>query len=243
VAVRLLCAEGQFWRKNLLNWRMEMKAENQGKLNRRDLLTKTAPACAMACLGLTKVPGLFAGTTDTLTQEVHKFDVTQEVELSGRRSIQMRRDEFFQLIRNVRSEMGDDALIRLLKVHSAAKGRQAGESLAARSPDTSFETWAATFRPPNYANRLTHEIVVDTDTVFEWRVTECIWAEIHREAGLDGEIGHAAICNMDYYWPTAFNPNIIMERDRTLMQGHDHCNHRYVDTGGGVGEGRGDEVV
>ena len=45
-----------------------------------------------------------------------------------------------------------------------------------------------------------------------------------------GEIGHAAVCNMDYYWPPAFNPDLIMERDKTLMQGHDHCNHRYIDT-------------
>jgi hypothetical protein len=34
---------------------------------------------------------------------------------------------------------------------------------------------------------------------------------------------------MDYYWPPAFNPNFRMERTKTLMQGHDECNHRYVD--------------
>jgi hypothetical protein len=37
---------------------------------------------------------------------------------------------------------------------------------------------------------------------------------------------------MDYYWPAAFNPNFTMERSGTLMQGDDHCNHRYVDTRG-----------
>jgi len=26
------------------------------------------------------------------------------------------------------------------------------------------------------------------------------------------------------------NPDFIMERDKTLMQGDDHCNHRYIDT-------------
>ena len=64
--------------------------------------------------------------------------------------------------------------------------------------------------------------------MFELRVTECLWAAVFKDAGLDGEIGHAAVCNMDYYWPTAFNPNISMERDQTLMQGFDCCNHRYL---------------
>ena len=70
--------------------------------------------------------------------------------------------------------------------------------------------------------------VEDTENAFELKVTECIWASVFRDAGLDGEIGHAAVCNMDYTWPTTFNPKFKMERDRTLMQGHDHCNHRYV---------------
>jgi len=86
----------------------------------------------------------------------------------------------------------------------------------------------AQFRPPRYANSLTHEVVEDTANAFELRVTECLWATVFREAGLDGEIGHAAVCNMDYTWPKAFSANIKMERNRTLMQGHDHCNHRYL---------------
>jgi len=54
--------------------------------------------------------------------------------------------------------------------------------------------------------------------------------ERQRENSLDGEIGRAAVCTMDYHWPTAFNSDFIMERDKTLMQGHDRCNHRYIDT-------------
>jgi hypothetical protein len=54
---------------------------------------------------------------------------------------------------------------------------------------------------------------------------------VFRDFGMVGELGLAALCNMDYHWPTAFNRNFKMQRDRTLMQGHDHCNHRYLDTG------------
>ncbi len=209
-----------------------MKAGNGENLNRRELLTRTAPACAMACLGLWKVPEALAATTEICGQEVHKFDVTRNVEMSVRRTIQMENTELLNFIRNIRAEIGDQELIRLLNLHSSAVGRQVGRQQAQNSPDTEFQTFVATFRPPRYANSLTHEVVEDSETAFELRVTECVWASVFREAGLDGEIGHAAVCNMDYYWPAAFNPKFTMERSCTLMQGDDHCNHRYVDTGG-----------
>jgi hypothetical protein len=182
----------------------------------------------MACLGVWNVPRAFNEAARAGEQQVHKFDVKRQVELSRKQNIQM---EFYQLarfIRNVRPTIGDEEMIRLLNIHSEAVGRQAGERQAQNSSDTEFQTFVATFRPPRYANSLTHEVVEDTEYAFQLRVTECVWASVFREAGLDGEIGHAAVCNMDYHWPTAFNPRFSMERDRTLMQGHDHCNHRYL---------------
>ena len=205
-----------------------MKTEEGKNLNRRQLLTRTAPACALGCLGLWRAPELLAGMTDLPLQQVHKFDKAQEVELSVKRQTQMQYSQLINFIRNVRAEIGDEELIRLLKVHSSAVGRQAGERQAQRSPDTNFQTFVATFRPPRYASSLTHEIVEDTEDAFELRVTECVWASVFRDAGLEGEIGHAAVCNMDYAWPTSFNPNIKMVRTHTLMRGQDHCNHRYV---------------
>ena len=208
-----------------------MKIDKREKLNRRELLTRVAPACALACVGLSRCPEVLAGTTQPPGQEVHKFDVPQGVELSRRERVRMDHSRFIDFIWNIRDEVGDEELIRLLNIHSAARGRRAGERQAENSPDTEFQTFVATFRPPRYAQTITHEVVEDSENVFELRVTECLLAATFRDAELDGEIGNAAVCNMDYHWPTAFNPDFKMERDRTLMQGHDHCNHRYINTG------------
>jgi len=207
-----------------------MTIKNGTPLDRRELLTRTAPACAMTCLGMLKARQLFAATTESIDQEVHKFDVPREFQLSRRRYIRLENTKFIDFVQDVRSELGDRELIRLLEIHSAALGRRAGERQAANSPDRNFQTFVATFRPPRYVNSLTHEVVEDTERAFGLRVRECIWAEVFREAGLDGEIGHAAVCNMDYYWPTAFHPDLRMERTKTLMRGDDHCNHRYINT-------------
>ena len=42
------------------------------------------------------------------------------------------------------------------------------------------------------------------------------------------DIGFAAVCFADYALPQAFNPKIKLIRDKTLMQGHEFCNHKYT---------------
>lgn len=208
-----------------------MNESGEKGLDRRDFLTKAMPACAVACLGLGRLLGTAgAGNKLAFQDEPHKFDAKLDQLITYRQQVGMQYANMIDFIKTVRAELGDKELIRMLKIYSANNGRQVGERQASNAPDTSFQTFVKTFRPPRYANTLTHEIVEDTEKAFQLRVTECLWATTFRSAGVDGEIGHAAICNMDYYWPTAFNPNLKMERDKTLMQGHDHCNHRYLDT-------------
>ena len=204
-------------------------------IGRRDLLTRTVPACAMAWLGLCKLQsvGICAGAPQRQGQQQqgqHKFDVPKELTMSERQRTERENGEFIRFIKTLKEELGEDEIIRLLNIYSADYGRAIGEMQAERMPDTSFKTFVSQFRPPRYSSILTHEVIEDTEKAFELRVTECLIAEVFHANGVGGEIGHAAVCNMDYYWPTAFNPNLKMERNRTLMQGHDHCNHRYIDT-------------
>jgi len=203
---------------------------NDFKLDRRDLLTRAVPACAMAWLGLCRFPTLGLCDSASEQQDQHKFDVPKELNLSERQQIERENREFIRFIRTLQNELGDKEITRLLNVYSADYGRAIGKMQAERMPDTSFKTFVSQFRPPRYSTILTHEVVEDTEKAFGLRVTECCIAEVFQAAGLGGAIGHAAVCNMDYYWPTAFNPKLKMERDKTLMQGHDQCNHRYMDT-------------
>ncbi len=207
-----------------------MVNDSCNNIDRRDLLTRAVPACAVACLGLGRFPGLAALAAGPAPQQQHKFDVPEDLSLSPRQQAAMMNRSAIELIKTLQEELDEAELIRLLNLNSAKWGKQVGERQRAQSPDTSFQTFVQVFRPPNFANSLTHEIVEDTEKVFRLRVTECLTAETLRNAGLGGEIGHAAVCNMDYYWPPAFNPNFKMERTKTLMQGHDHCNHCYMNT-------------
>lgn len=207
-----------------------MASGNEYNLDRRELLTRTVPACAIAWLGLCKLPSLGICEGASQQQDQHKFDAPQDLTMSERQQSERNNRSFFRFIKTLQGELEETETIRLLNLNSAEYGRSIGEMQAERAPDTSFQTFVSQFRPPRYSEILTHEVVEDTEKAFGLRVTECCIAETYQAAGLGGEIGHAAVCNMDYYWPTAFNPNLKMERNRTLMQGHDHCNHRYLDT-------------
>ena len=207
-----------------------MASVSDHNLDRRELLTRTVPACAIACLGLGRLPAMPALGKPVDPQDQHKWDIPQDLSLSVRQRTRTQYREFMDFIKTLQGRMEEPELIKLLNQHSAAKGRQIGERPAQDFPATEFATFVNQNRPPRYSTSLTHEVVEDTEKAFGLQVTECIWAAVFREAGLGGEVGHAAFCNMDYYWPTAFNPDFKMERSNTLMQGHDFCNHRYVDT-------------
>ena len=205
-----------------------MTSVNGQSLGRRELLTRAAPACAITCLGLSGMPTILGEGIAAETQEQHKFDVRRQINVSRKERWHMNWDKFIDLVRTLRTQMGDEELIPFLNMYSEAWGRRLGEGQAERFSNTRFGTFVNQFRPPRYAEALTHEVVEDTDTVFELRVTECINATCFREEGLGGDIGHACVCNMDYAWPMAFNPRMRMERTKTLMRGDDCCNHRYL---------------
>lgn len=90
-----------------------------------------------------------------------------------------------------------------------------------------FKSYISVFRDPRMLASLTMEIIEDTDTVFEIKVTDCLSAEAFLPYKA-GDIGFARVCLGDYNWASDFNSNIKMVRDKTLMQGHDCCNHKYM---------------
>lgn len=206
-----------------------MDASKKTLIPRRDLLIKTVPACAAACMGLCgveKIAGLSTAPAED-RQDVHRFDVPKEMSLSARQLVQRRHSMLLWQILILREELGDEETIRLLKLQSERRAQRGGTARAGRSPDTTWETFTAIFRPPALQDTITHEVVEDTEKVFSLRVTECLHAEEFKLSRMDGEIGHAAFCYGDFHMPGAFNPNFRLERTKTLMQGDDHCDHRY----------------
>lgn len=197
-------------------------------MTRRGFLSGLVPACALTCLGLDKAMAWnFTEGNPLQESSGHKFDKPFRRQLTYRQVSDLRHRNFISLAKDLEKEMGKEALLEFLKKRTLAQLLAQGKSFAERSPDTSFRTFSNIFKGPGMQASLTMEIIEDTDTVFEVRVTECLVGDTFLRAEA-GEIGNAAVCIGDYTFAEGFNPKIKMIRDKTLTLGHDHCNHRYV---------------
>ena len=58
------------------------------------------------------------------------------------------------------------------------------------------------------------------------RVTKCYWADVFRELGAPA-IGKTLYCDDEYAVAEGYGPHIGLSRTRTLMEGHDYCDHCY----------------
>ncbi|MFH1881363.1 MAG: L-2-amino-thiazoline-4-carboxylic acid hydrolase, partial [Planctomycetota bacterium] len=107
--------------------------------------------------------------------------------------------------------------------------RRVGKRAAQQSdkPDlTSFGDWA---RNPDrfWKHVLTFDIIEDTSNKLEFKVTECLWAKTFRDTEAP-DIGYAVNCHADFAFAEGYSTNLRLVRTKTLMEGHDCCNFRYL---------------
>jgi len=125
------------------------------------------------------------------------------------------------------AQIGNEKFIRMLQETASEMARTG----IAKRPTAKFDfaglVAGMKSPPPLYQHTLVAEIVEDSAQAFEYRISQCLWAKMFREEDA-GDIGYAAVCYPDYAVASALSPKLKLVRTKTLMQGHDCCNHRYV---------------
>lgn len=199
------------------------------RCNRRGFLGLAVPACAATCLALKGLPLAAQETRSAAQAPPHKFDAELPRTPTYRQVFAMQYRELIPLTLYLTKTLGRDKTIELLKAHITERAVEMGKRASQRPEGNDFAALKKIFTPGTsaYGSALAFEVVESTDTVHEIKVTECLWAKTWLDQGA-GEQGFAAVCYADYAFAGAFNPNIELVRDKTLMQGHDCCNHRYL---------------
>ena len=207
---------------------MIIKASNLAS-SRRQFLLNILPAGTMLYLGCSNLFALpISADNQKASAEKHKFledsgmSYKQVHELAFRRLL-------IPILQNLANSTGKDELIEMLMKASSEASVKRGENWAKRVPESDLSTFTANFKKPSrfWEHTCTYEILEYTEKVVEVKYTECICATIFREANAS-DIGYAAICHGDFAIAQAFNPKIKLTRTKTLMQGNDCCNHRYI---------------
>lgn len=87
------------------------------------------------------------------------------------------------------------------------------------------------------------DLVIEEPARLEFDVTRCRYAEMYRELGIP-ELGAVLSCNRDGAFCSGFNPAIVLTRTKTIMEGADRCDFRYVAAvGADSGPDRGPKVA
>jgi hypothetical protein len=136
--------------------------------------------------------------------------------------------KFIPVLQGLAKEFGEDHFLQVLKKVASECALKAGQDAARQLSSNDLAAFKAAGEPGHFGKHVfTLEMVEDTPQAFEVRVTECLYAKTFREMGA-AELGYSLICHRDYADCQGFNPKITMTRSKTLMQGDDCCNHRFV---------------
>ncbi len=186
-------------------------------LSRRDLfhiLPVGGAACAgCAALSVQPEPGhSWTEKADMTWEDIFRFAFQKD---------------FIPILKALGQRIGQDKLLTMLE----EIGRErAGRGMAARGADKrDLSTWVSNIKqmPPMYQHALVAEILEDTPQAFGFRVSKCLWAKAFRGENA-GDIGYACVCSPDFAVARAYNPKLKLNRTKTLMQGQDCCEFRYV---------------
>jgi hypothetical protein len=187
-------------------------------LSRRNLLSILPAGClgcaAARCVGQTPPPPATHDWTE-------KSDMTWE----GIFGFAFGRC-YIPAMKSLAAQIGEEKLVAMLKEGMS----EARRGMARRPPPRrDLDAWAGFMRnpPPLFQHALAFEIVEDSPQAFELRISKCLWAKTFRENDA-AAIGYASLCHTDFADVSAFNPKIKLIRTKTLMQGNECCNHRYV---------------
>ena len=203
--------------------------------SRREFLRAVFPAGALLCFGGPLLS--FAQEKDKAKPSAqplamkHKFLVDADATFEDMFNFAYR-DSFIPLMLVLAQAGGREKFVEILKKASSEAASRGIQNAAKSLPKRDLAAFVEPLKNPDHfwKNVLTFSVVEDSPKAFEVKVTECLWAKTFR--GMNAaDIGFATICFPDYASASAFNPKLKMIRSKTLMQGHDCCNHRYAMAG------------
>lgn len=199
---------------------MEKSFQKEGRRNFIKTAISTAGIFCLGCPSLLSANAVFEKIQeqDFLKKIQTEYNTTHEVLFRSRYVHYIQRMERFA------EYMGRDNLIAMLK-------RATDDNNLTHNPNPdakSVEDYATPIlENENFKFRVDCEVLELTDKVWELKFTNCLWAKTFREMNA-GDIGYASVCHGDFSSATVFNQKLKLERTKTLMEGHDFCNHRYT---------------
>lgn len=188
---------------------------------------------SLFCLGCSSLYAGAGAARQIKTSPANKDKFQDDSKMSMQRVFDFTYNEIILKVKLLQEllagDIGNEKFIEYLKTAGERSGEIDAKKYAKSLGKNDLTSFVSELREPDYTvnHILTYDILKDAPKMFEVRIKECLWANTFRKNNAQ-DLGFAMFCNRDFRTASAFNPKIRLIRDKTIMQGHGYCNHRWV---------------
>ena len=163
-----------------------------------------------------------------MMNQPHRFDQPMQCARTRRAHIELEyASQFIPFLKHLEQTMGRDQVIASLREFAFHNVKQFADEIVKTKGKNDLSVFKEIFSPanPDLWNILTIQVVESTEKVFAIQVTECLLAQVFRNAGV-AEYGSTALC-CDVLFTRFVNPQIGLDLEGTLMEGKPSCAYRW----------------
>jgi hypothetical protein len=162
-----------------------------------------------------------------LSNEVSRMSSDEELNEIG---VLKRREIEARLLAPIVDALGDkfgrQEVLEVVRNVVTGIARRQGRELATRLGSNDLQTYGKSVEPWSRNDALQLHILDQNESVLNFDVTSCRYAELYRSLGIE-ELGSILSCGRDATFIEGFNREIALERKHTILQGSPACDFRF----------------
>lgn len=133
---------------------------------------------------------------------------------------------FVEFFRELEKTIPKEQLLAALRAWSEQSSIVSVGELRVSNLEEFKDYWKTVSYGDYFSQVVTVDFPQESDTELHCKYTECLFAKTFRDLGAE-DLGKIIGCDGDHPFIKTMNPNLRLERTKTLMEGHDQCNHRF----------------
>lgn len=130
------------------------------------------------------------------------------------------------MLRAFQDEFGIEKTNEIATAVITKLAREQGAAFAKGIGGNSLEDYAGNKDAWRRQGALEVDVTESDSERYSFDVTRCKYAEMYNDLGY-GDLGEIFSCTRDFEFVAGFNPDVKLERKRTIMRGDSHCDFRY----------------
>jgi hypothetical protein len=130
---------------------------------------------------------------------------------------------FMEMVEQIGEQRAVSILDAAIRKAAVVEGRYFAEKAGGQ---TSMADFIKLYQNWTNDGALEMKVLQTSDTVFDFDITRCQYAETYKKMGLE-KIGHLLSCNRDGTFCQGYDQKISLVRKQTIMEGAPCCTFRY----------------